>query len=94
LVAYGVLGPRRIVVNDPDYTPASPYQILNNDYSILNIADLVMIDPVGTGLSIPIGEHEFDEFWGVDQDIRTISLFHYSIFNQTKSHELPQISVR
>ncbi len=71
----GVLGPRRIVVNDPEYTPAAPYQIVNNDYSILNIADLVMIDPVGTGLSVPIGAHEFDEFWGVDQDIRTISLF-------------------
>ena len=71
----GVLGPRRIVVNDPDYTPAAPYQIVNNDYSILNIADLVMIDPVGTGLSVPVGAHKFDEFWGVDQDIRTISLF-------------------
>ena len=71
----GVLGPRRIVVNDPEYTPAAPYQIVNNDYSILNIADLVMIDPVGTGLSVPIGAHEFDDFWGIDQDIRTISLF-------------------
>ena len=71
----GVLGPRRIVVNDPEYTPAAPYQIVNNDYSILNIADLVMIDPVGTGLSVPLGAHKFDEFWGIDQDIRTISLF-------------------
>ena len=71
----GVLGPRKIVVNDPDYTPAASYQIINNDYSVLNIADLVMIDAVGIGLSIPIGKHEFDEFWGVDQDIRAISLF-------------------
>ena len=71
----GVLGPKRIVVNDPSYTPAAPYQIINNDFSILDVADLVMIDPVGTGLSIPLGIHEFDEFWGVDQDIRSISLF-------------------
>ena len=41
LVAYGCIRPRRTVVNDPEYTPAAPYQIVNNDYSILNIADLV-----------------------------------------------------
>ena len=71
----GVLGPKRIAVNDPEYTSAAPYQIVNNNYSILDIADLVMIDPVGTGLSVPLGAHTFDEFWGVDQDIRSISLF-------------------
>jgi len=71
----GVLGPKRITVNDPDYTSAAPYQIVNNNYSILDIADLVMIDPVGTGLSVPLGAHTFNEFWGVDQDIRSISLF-------------------
>ena len=71
----GVLGPKRIAVNDPEYTSAAPYQIVNNNYSILDVADLVMIDPVGTGLSVPLGAHTFDEFWGVDQDIRSISLF-------------------
>lgn len=71
----GVLGPKRIVVNDPGTTPAAPYQIVNNNFSILDVADLVMIDPVGTGLSVPVGEAEFKDFWGVDQDIRSISLF-------------------
>jgi len=71
----GVMGPKRIVVDDPNYNKAAPYQIVNNEYSILDKADLVMIDPVGTGLSIPIGEAEFKDFWGVDQDIRSISLF-------------------
>jgi len=71
----GVMGPKRIVVNDPEYTPASPYQIVDNDYSILDIADIVMMDPVGTGLSMPVGEAKWEDFWGVDQDIRSISLF-------------------
>lgn len=71
----GILGPKRIVVNDPDYTPAAPYQVVNNNYSILDVADLVMIDPVGTGLSVPIGKSEFKDFWGVDQDIKSLSLF-------------------
>ncbi|MBT8306549.1 MAG: carboxypeptidase [Maribacter sp.] len=71
----GVLGPKRIVVNDPVSTPAAPYKITNNNYSILDVADLVMIDPVGTGLSVPVGEAKFEDFWGVDQDIRSLSLF-------------------
>ena len=71
----GVLGPKRIVVNDPDFTPPAPYEITNNNWSILDVADLVMIDPVGTGLSIPIGKAEFKDFWGVDQDIRSCLLY-------------------
>jgi len=71
----GVLGPKRIVVNDPITTPAAPYKITNNNFSILDVADLVMIDPVGTGLSIPAGKAKFKDFWGVDQDIRSLSLF-------------------
>lgn len=71
----GVLGPKRIVINDPGFTPAAPYEIVNNEYSILDVADLVMIDPVGTGLSIPVGKAKGADFWGVDQDIRSISLF-------------------
>lgn len=71
----GVMGPKRIVVNDPTNTPAAPYKLVNNEFSLFDIADLVMMDPVGTGLSIPIGKAKFEDFWGVDQDIRSISLF-------------------
>ena len=71
----GVMGPRRIVVNDPLFTPAAPYKLVNNDFSILDVADIVMMDPIGTGLSVPIGKATFSDFWGVDQDIRSISLF-------------------
>ncbi|MFZ9503737.1 MAG: S10 family peptidase [Cyclobacteriaceae bacterium] len=71
----GILGPKRVVVNDPDFTAAAPYQLVNNEYSLLDLADLVMIDPVGTGLSVPTGKAKFEDFWGVDQDARSISLF-------------------
>lgn len=71
----GILGPKRIVIDDPNYTGPAPYDVVNNEYSILDVADLVMIDPVGTGLSIPVGEAEFEDFWGVDPDIESISQF-------------------
>ncbi len=71
----GILGPKRIPVTDPGITPPAPYRLVNNEYSVLDMADLVMIDPVGTGLAVPAGEKEFSDFWGVDQDIESISMF-------------------
>jgi carboxypeptidase C (cathepsin A) len=71
----GIMGPKRIVVDDPNYNQPAPYELVNNEFSILDVADVVMMDPVGTGLSIPIGESTGKDFWGVDQDIRSVSLF-------------------
>jgi len=70
----GVLGPQRVLVNDADYAPP-PARRIDNEYSILDIADLVMVDPVGTGFSAPVGEAEGERFWGVDQDIESVAAF-------------------
>ncbi len=71
----GVLGPRRVVIDDPRVTPPPPYKLVDNNYSILDMTDLVMVDPVGTGLSRPVGHAKGSDFWGVDQDIKTVSRF-------------------
>ena len=71
----GIMGPKRIVVADPNYNKAAPYKLEDNPYSILDMADVVMMDPIGTGLSELIGESKGKDFWGVDQDIRSTSLF-------------------
>jgi carboxypeptidase C (cathepsin A) len=71
----GVLGPKRVLVADPTPTPAAPYRTADNEFSILDASDLVMIDPVGTGLSHAVCDHKDDEFWGVDPDIDSISRF-------------------
>ncbi len=72
---FGVLGPKRVEINDPNYTKPAPYKVVNNEFSILDKADLVMIDPIGVGFSKPIGKSKWKDFWGVDQDIRSIGLF-------------------
>jgi carboxypeptidase C (cathepsin A) len=71
----GVLGPKRVVVSDPDPTPPAPYRTVDNEYGLLDKSDLVMIDPVGTGLSHAVCDHKDDEFWGVDPDIDSVSRF-------------------
>jgi carboxypeptidase C (cathepsin A) len=71
----GVLGPRRVLVSDPGPTPPGPYRTVDNEFSVLDKSDLVMIDPVGTGVSHAVCNHHDEEFWGVDADIDSISRF-------------------
>jgi carboxypeptidase C (cathepsin A) len=71
----GVLGPRRIVTSEAAATPPPPYKVVDNGASILDRTDLVMIDPVGTGLSKAVGAAKDKDFWGVDPDIESISRF-------------------
>ncbi len=71
----GILGPQRAVVTDAGFTTNGPYRRVLNDYSIIDEVDLVMIDPVGTGFAKPVGEGKGEDFWGVDQDIKSVSEF-------------------
>ncbi len=71
----GIMGPKRVVVNDPENAPQPPYKMEDNPYSILDVSDIVMIDPVGTGLSHAIGKAKNKDFWGVEQDIKSVSEF-------------------
>ena len=71
----GVIGPKKIIVNDPEYNPPPPYKFEDNTNSILDVTDIVMIDPVGTGLSHAVAKAKNKDFWGVDQDIKSISNF-------------------
>ena len=71
----GVLGPQRTVVDDTNFTTQGPFQRVDNEYSILDKTDLVMIDPVGTGFSVPVGDAKGEDFWGVDNDITSVSNF-------------------
>ncbi len=70
----GALGPR-ILTTSPDGTEPvkPPVRVGENAYSILDVADLVFIDPVSTGYSRAEGKKE--QFHGVDEDIRSVGDF-------------------
>ncbi len=72
----GVFGPKRIVVpSDGEPAGAPPYDIVNNEYSLLDVSDLVFIDPVGTGYSRAIGKGRSKNYWGVREDARSLAEF-------------------
>ncbi len=71
----GAFGPRRVVVPDTAHAAPPPYPLVDNQYSLLDKTDLVFIDPVGTGFSKPLGKAKGKDFWGVDQDVRSLAQF-------------------
>ncbi|MGH9711788.1 MAG: S10 family peptidase [Candidatus Acidiferrales bacterium] len=71
----GAFGPRRVVTADAAATPPAPYKVVDNADCILDKADLVFIDPVGTGFSRAVGKAQNKDFWGVDQDVRSLAQF-------------------
>jgi carboxypeptidase C (cathepsin A) len=72
----GALGPRRIATEDPAHpTTVGPFHTVDNPLSPLDIADLVFIDPVGTGFSHVVGGGKPEEFYGVNEDAKATADF-------------------
>jgi len=71
----GAFGPRRVVTADNTHSPAAPYKLIGNDYSLLDASDLVFIDAPGTGFGRLAGKDKEKAFWGVDEDSHAFADF-------------------
>ena len=71
----GSFGPRRVVTLDAEHTPAAPYKLVDNQYSLLDVSDVVFIDMPGTGFGRIMGKDKEKAFWGVDQDAEAFARF-------------------
>jgi carboxypeptidase C (cathepsin A) len=71
----GAFGPKRVVTADDTHSPAAPYQLINNDESLLDASDLVFVDAPGTGFSRVAGKDNEKAFFGIDPDAYAFSDF-------------------
>ena len=71
----GGLGPQRVVTVGQSATPASPFHLAGNQYSLLDVSDLVFIDAPGTGFGRIRGTNASKAFYGVDSDVRAFAEF-------------------
>ena len=70
----GAFGPKRVAIpSDARDDGAPPYPIVDNPGSLLDVTDLVFIDPPGTGFSHLIGKTEGKEFYGVTADAKAVA---------------------
>lgn len=71
----GLFGPKRVVMND-DATPVPPpFQLVDNEHSLLDVSDFVFIDPVTTGYSRAAEGVNAGEFHGVSEDVESVGEF-------------------
>jgi len=71
----GVLGPRRVLMQNDGELPPPPYKLKNNEFSILDETDLVFIDPMNTGYSRPVAGEKPKEWHGFKKDIESVGDF-------------------
>ena len=71
----GAFGPKRVVTADDTHSPAAPYRIIDNEYTLLDVSDLVFIDAPGTGFGHLRGADKEKAFYGVDQDAHAFANF-------------------
>jgi len=69
------VGPMRLVTASPEATAPAPYQLIPNQYSLLDKSDLVFVDAPGTGFSRPVGKATIRNFAGADQDVQAFLKF-------------------
>ncbi len=70
-------GPKILKIDDEGY-PVQPYGIKDNPYSVLDVADIVFVNPVNTGYSRMIADKEGKmpdrkQFFGINADIKYLA---------------------
>jgi carboxypeptidase C (cathepsin A) len=71
----GAFGPKRVVTADDTHSPAAPYRVVDNEYTLLDASDLVFVDAPGTGFGHLRGTDKEKAFFGVDQDAHAFANF-------------------
>ncbi len=72
----GFFGTRRVSYGEPDRPSAfGPYEVIDNPDCLLDIADIVLVDPVGCGYGMLLDETEKDNFLGIEADAEALLSF-------------------
>ncbi len=71
----GVLGPKRVISEANAQPVPPPYKLVENEFSLLDITDLVFIDPVSTGYSRAVPGEKTKQFHEYKKDIESVGEF-------------------
>ncbi len=71
----GLLGPKRVKLDDEGNAGAPPYELIDNEFSVIDKTDLVFIDPIGTGYSRMVAGEKVKEFHDYQRDLESVGEF-------------------
>ncbi len=86
----GAFGPKRVVTTDDKHSPAAPYRLIDNEYSLIDASDLVFVDAPGTGFGHLRGADKEKAFFGVDQDAHAFANFIVEFLSRHKRWNSPK----
>jgi carboxypeptidase C (cathepsin A) len=89
----GLLGPRRVLSGDAGAPLPPPYRLVDNEFSLLDVTDLVFIDPVSTGYSRPAPGEDAKQFHGVEQDVESVGEFIRLFVTRSKRWASPKFLI-
>ncbi len=85
----GYTGPVFLEIDDEGF-PVQPYGFSDNPHSIIDVADIVYIDPVNTGFSRPLPGVDASQFFGVYEDINYLAGWIETFVNRQARWESPK----
>ena len=71
----GLFGPRRVLMDDEGNALPPPYKLVENNFSLLDVTDLVFIDPVSTGYSRAVPGEKANQYHEFKKDIASLAEF-------------------
>jgi carboxypeptidase C (cathepsin A) len=71
----GLLGPKRVLMDDEGFPLPPPYKLVENEFSLLDKTDLVFIDPVSTGYSRAVPKEKPEQYHNIKSDIESVGEF-------------------
>jgi carboxypeptidase C (cathepsin A) len=86
----GAFGPRRVLLADDGRSAPAPFELVENEWSLLDLTDLVFIDPVSTGYSRADDPKEAKLFHGVEEDVSSVGEFIRRYVAKYKRGESPK----
>ncbi|MFB0519339.1 MAG: S10 family peptidase [Acidobacteriota bacterium] len=89
----GALGPRRVLYDDEGFALQPPYKLVDNEYSVLDVTDIVFIDPVATGYSRMVPGEDPHKYHGVMEDIESVGEFIRLYVTRNKRWESPKFVI-
>jgi carboxypeptidase C (cathepsin A) len=89
----GLLGPRRVEFDDGGFRMSTPGRLVENEHSILEVADVVLVDAVGTGFSTASPKDKEKDFHHFSKDVGAFSDFIVSYLNRNGRWASPKYLV-
>ncbi len=74
-VNLGAFGPKKVAMDEEGFPLPPPGRLVDNEFSVLDLTDLVFIDPVSTGYSRAVPGEDPKQFHGLSADVEAVGEF-------------------